>query len=486
MRTLSTLATVMLLGAGLSLAPAVARAGVDVVVGDPKDWPMYNHDSEGTRWNHAETQLRPDNVSGLQVLWTLDTGASIAGTPAVVNDVVYSADLRGVVWAVSRAGEVLWRTQLEVETILGPKVTASPLVTNRTLVIGDLGGDIHGLDVATGAVRWKIEGDAHPATTIFSSGTMVGDLVAIGISSLEELFAIFPGYPCCFFRGAVMLLDPEDGRVVWKTYTISDEELAAGASGSGVWSTPTHDRSTRTVFATTGNNYTEPTTGTSDAFMAFDAATGAIKWVNQRTEGDTWNFRFPVDSEEHPDFDIGDSPQIYKVGGRTVVGAGQKSGFYHAVDALTGEIINEYQASPPGLLGGLFADSAVIKDVVYANGSHWLNPLLGAPPLAGSVTAVKGDASGELWTFDTAFPVMSGVAAAGDVLYFTSIDGNLYAVDARTGAELARVFTGGESSGPSVSRGRVYVGTGIVLQATLANPFADPPPGSLVALGLPE
>src|SRR5262245_7874430 len=75
-------------------------SGVDVVPGDPKDWPMFSHDPAGTRYNHAETRLRPDNVDALQELWRFPTDGSIASTPTVVNDVVYAADSTGAVYAV--------------------------------------------------------------------------------------------------------------------------------------------------------------------------------------------------------------------------------------------------------------------------------------------------------------------------------------------------------------------------------------------------
>jgi len=46
------------------------------------------------------------------------------------------------------------------------------------------------------------------------------------------------------------------------------------------------------------------------------------------------------------------------------------------------------------------------------------------------------------------------------VVYLQSGFGAFYAVDAESGAVLATVATGGESSGPAVSRGQVYLGTG--------------------------
>jgi polyvinyl alcohol dehydrogenase (cytochrome) len=465
--------------------------GVDVVSGDPKDWPMYNHDPQGTRYNSAETVLTPATVGGLGIRWTFPTAGPIAGTPAVVNDHVFVADATGVVYALDRDGHELWQTTLNVGPTFGHvKVTASALVTNRTVIIGDLSGQIHGLDVDTGAEKWSVRPNPHPYAAIWGSATMVGNDVAIGVSSVEEFWAPYlsPDYHPSF-RGSLALLDPATGQVLWQTYTISAAESAAGSSGSPIWSTPTYDRATNTIYATTGNNYSEPTQGTSDAFIAFDAATGAIKWVNQRTHDDTWTFRFGDSSAAHPDFDIGDSPQLYKIGGKTVVSAGQKSGFFHVLDAATGaEVSPPLQVTPiGGTVGGLFADSAYADGVVYANGTDWPAPLGFGPPNRGILSAIAADGSQVLWHFDTPFsPDLSGVAVANGVVYFQSIfNGNFYALDAQTGAVLAQVTTGGQSSGPAVSRGQIYLGIGDTAFPGFL-PFLSLGPGSIVALGLDD
>jgi polyvinyl alcohol dehydrogenase (cytochrome) len=482
--------------------------GVDVVPGDPKDWPMYNHDPQGSRYNSAETRLRPDNVGGLHVLWSDPTVGAVAGTPAVVNGVVYAADSEGWVYAVRSDGHELWRHQVAVaptpDTVLpfqlGLKVSTSLLVTNRTIIFGDLSGTIHGLDVATGAERWSVKPNDHPAASIFGSATMVGNDVAIGISSVEELaVGLNPAYHLSF-RGSLVLLDPADGRVIWQTYTISDADYAAGATGAAIWTTPSYDRASNTIYVGTGNNYGEPETPTSDALMAIDAADGHIKWVNQETLDDTWNFIYPFTDPDNPDnppdFDFGDSPQVYRLGGRLVVGAGQKSGFYHVVDAATGAELNQFQAAPGGNLGGLFADSAVANGVAYANGSDWPNPFGHPfdPPKGGNLTAIRGDGSGQLWRAETPAPNVAGVAVANGVVYFQSKDGSFYALDAATGATLAQVDLGtsggsspffGQTSGPAVSRGRVYVGTGDTL-TSLFIPFLPAGPGAIVALGIDD
>jgi polyvinyl alcohol dehydrogenase (cytochrome) len=449
---------------------------------------MYNHDPAGTRSNSAETQLRPDNVSGLQVLWSYPTAGPIAGTPAVVNDHVYVADASGVVYALDRDGHELWETHLDVgQTFGNVKVTASALVTNRTVIIGDLSGRIHGLDVDSGVEKWTIRPNPHPYAAVWGSATMVGKYVAIGIASDEEFWA--PYLPADYhfsFRGSLVLLDPATGQVLWQTFTISPAESAAGSSGAPIWSTPTYDRGTNTIYVTTGNNYSEPATGTEDAFLAIDAATGAIKWVNQRAADDVWTFRFGDSTTEHPDFDIGDSPQVYQLGGRTVVSAGQKSGFFHVLDAATGQEVNPpIQLAPSGTVGGLFADSAYADGVVFADGTDWPNPLAFQPPNRGILSAVTADGSHELWHFDTLFsPNLSGVAVANGVVYFQSaFDGTLYALDAKTGTVLAHVVTGGQSSGPAISRGQIYLGTG---DAAFPGFIPSLPlgPGSIVAVGL--
>src|SRR5262249_56162414 len=102
-----------------------------------------------------------------------------------------------------------------------------------------------------------------------------------------------------------------------------------------------------TLFVGTGQNYGAPHFGpppvpppdpgtltqTSDALIALDAASGAIKWVNHETPNETWNITFGPPNNN--DLDFPDSPQLSRLGGRLVVAAGQKSGGFHGADAAT-------------------------------------------------------------------------------------------------------------------------------------------------------
>jgi polyvinyl alcohol dehydrogenase (cytochrome) len=438
-------------------------------------WTEYNHDFSGSRTNFLEHTLSKSNVGGLKVKWQYPTAGPVTSTPAVADGILYAGDGSGVMYALTTAGSLVWKVQLQ------SAITASAAIVGPLVVIGDQAGNLYGLRRSDGSTAWTTHPDPHPFAAIYSSAVRIGPFAAIGISSNEEAAAGNPKYPCCTFRGSVLFFDPMTGRTIWQTHTISDADRVAGASGAGVWSTPTFDVLTQTVFVTTGNNYSKPTTGTSDAFMALDVFTGAVKWVNQRIPNDSWNFRYSYTPGSTVDADFGDSPQVYWAGGRRVVGAGSKDGFYHVLDAVTGQLINQVQVEPGGVLGGLFADSAVAGGVVYANGSNWPGsaPSQGLPPTAGDLIAIAGDGSHELWRFTTAQSAdMSGVAVANGVVYFTStFAATLFALDATSGAPLAAVKYGVAFSGPAVADGHVYAGSGINFGPLNV-------PGAITAFGL--
>ena len=103
------------------------------------------------------------------------------------------------------------------------------------------------------------------------------------------------------------------------------------------------------------------------------------------------------------------------------------------------------------------------------------------------VASVGGPPPKPVYT-DVGDPVASGIAVANGVVYFTTVaSGKLVALDASTGAVLKEIDLGPVWSGPSVSRGRLYAGTG----NTLFSPsdreafFPKKYTGVLYSFGLP-
>lgn len=434
---------------------------------DAGDWPMYNHDVRGTRFNAAEHELNPNTVPSLKIKWVFSTSGDVYGTPAVVWQHVYAGDTAANFYALTDQGNLIWSTKVNAP------VTASALVTDRMVFFGDQAGYIYGLDRRTGAIRWSVRPNPHPYAAIYGSAIWANGHIIMGISSNEESIEGTPS--CCSFRGSVVSLNPDDGSIDWQTYLITEEERSKGASGASVWSTPTYDDRLDRIYVTTGNNYSAPATRTGDAFVALDARTGNIVWTHQTVHGDIDNI----------DADFGDSAQVYRLrDGRTVIGAGEKvTGTYYVLDAEDGRLIHQFQAVPSCPHSeGLFADSALAYGLAFVNGVNCKIPA--NPPLVpptGVVAALDGDGSGERWEFTSPDgPVLSGIAAANGVIYFTAsgLNSTLYALNAQTGNVLAAITISGGISGPSVSHGQIYVGTGALFASGV------PTPTGIVALGL--
>jgi polyvinyl alcohol dehydrogenase (cytochrome) len=334
-----------------------------------------------------------------------------------------------------------------------------------------------------------------------------GNTVYVGVASLEELVAADPSYLCCTFRGSVVALDATTGAIKWKAHTTPDNGGAAGGyAGAGVWgSTPVVDTQRGLVYVTSGNNYAVPATvatcvagggGLScndpanrfDSIIALDLNTGAIRWSTFAEAYDAWNLACiglfgPPDNcptPAGPDYDFGSGPNLFTLRGgspdRDIVGAGQKSGIYWALNPDNGQVLWSTQVGPGGETGGIQWGSAVDGTRVYvaiAN-SRFQEHLPGLPGHFGGSFGALDAATGQiLWQTPEAIgaplcpacPPLSGPIApltvANDVVYGGTLTGFFRALDAATGAVLWSYPAGGSvGGGAAVARGMVYWGSG--------------------------
>ena len=78
----------------------------------------------------------------------------------------------------------------------------------------------------------------------------------------------------------------------------------------------------------------------------------------------------------------------------------------------------------------------------------------------GNLYALDSKTGKEKWRFETGDVVFSSPSVVGGVVYFGSVDNNLYALDSKTGKEKWRFETGSYVySSPSVVGGVVYFGS---------------------------
>ena len=124
---------------------------------------------------------------------------------------------------------------------------------------------------------------------------------------------------------------------------------------------------------TTGDNYSDPPTDTSDAILAFDAESGELVWSRQTTTEDAYNLacvrteRANCPQANGPDYDFGSSAVLTDLPGgkRALIGA-QKSGMVTAVDPdRSGEIIWQRNVGCGGKLGGVEWGVATDESTVY-------------------------------------------------------------------------------------------------------------------------
>jgi len=261
-------------------------------------------------------------------------------------------------------------------------VTLARVGTTNIAFFGDGKANVYGVDAATGKQLWKTKADAFPVAGITSSPVFHNGRIYIGIRSGEEASGADPKYECCRFRGSVVALDALTGKQVWKTYLVDEPKRTtrnkAGAqlwapSGVSVWSTPAIDERRNALYVTTGNNYTDPTTRLSDAFVAMDLNSGKILWSRQMTPKDAYTAACRLPDKTNcaesngPDFDFGASPILVTfAGGKRALIAGQKSGVVYAVDPDNqGEVLWQTRVGKGGTMGGVQWGSAADQSNVY-------------------------------------------------------------------------------------------------------------------------
>ena len=174
-----------------------------------------------------------------------------------------------------------------------------------------------------------------------------------------------------------------------------------GPAGGAIWSAPTIDVKRGAVYVGTGNSYTDVETAHSDAIMAFDLATGKVRWTNQATAKDNFlvGCRNPgvgnCPDQGGPDHDFGSSPVLRTLpNGKQVILGGQKSGVMWAFDPdNNGKALWQVKIGNGGALGGIEWGFAADTENVYVP----MADVSGASRKPG-ITALKIATGEQIWT----------------------------------------------------------------------------------------
>jgi polyvinyl alcohol dehydrogenase (cytochrome) len=511
----------VLLGLGLG----VAAQGHDDNL-SRAEWREAGHDFGNSRSQPAEFVITPRNVHALAVKWIFTTGGDVSATPTVSGDAVFFPDGAGNLFAVNKnTGQLIWSHKIsDYNAFAGSISRTSPAIHDDEVIVGDIetkipsrnGANIIAVDRRTGALRWITRVENHISAQITGSPVIFGDTIYVGVSSAEESFALAgAAYPCCSFRGSVVALDARNGKILWKTYTIPDNGAQPGGySGGAVWQPPAIDPVRGQLYVGTGNNYSAPASVMQcqaqaianhnpdpdcaapddhfDAALALDLADGHIRWSKRLQEYDVWTVsciisipgELPCPSPAGRDYDLGGSgPNLlhdfgFVLGEFGLVGFGQKSGIYWALNPQNGDIRWRTQVGPGGGTGGIQWGTATDGGRIYAaiSNSDQMPYMLvpsGAEITWGAWSALDVFTGRLIW--QTADPTIgafdpASVSVANGVMYAGSQSGSMYALDAATGKILWSFASGGTVlDGPAIVDGVVYWGSGYSNPGTTNN-----------------
>jgi polyvinyl alcohol dehydrogenase (cytochrome) len=469
-------------------------------------WNGWSPDLTNTRFQPA-SGIRPEDVPKLKLRWafgipnaTITNGAvsAVAGRVffGAPNSTVYSLD--------AKTGCIYWtyKSNAAVRSALTIGNTAKS--SRYAAFFGDGLAYVYAVDAANGSLLWKTKVEDFPGSRITGTPKLYGERLYVPISIIEEGLAIDPKYECCRSRPSVVALNASTGKEIWRRHMIEGELKRTGKNrigtqlwgpaGASIWSSLTIDAEKNVLYVGTGNNFSNPTTNTSDAVIALRMDNGELLWSRQITAGDAYNVACvrpdTTNCPDHPgpDYDFGSSPILVKLpNGKRALLAGQKSGVMTALDPdNNGEILWQTRVGKGGLLGGIQWGSAVERDRVYVPLSDiaWLGERLLDPSKGGGLFALSATTGEKLWVTPApscqgrknCSPAQSAAAAAMPGVVFTgSVDGHVRGYSTRNGTiiwdfDTARDYQtvnkvparGGsmDGPGPAIAGGALYIPSG--------------------------
>ncbi|GAC1430404.1 MAG: hypothetical protein NVSMB54_23780 [Ktedonobacteraceae bacterium] len=421
-----------------TVLPAVPTAG--------SDWTMYLHDPERTSAT-KETILSPENASQLKKLWSFNTGDIVAASAAVVKGVVYIGSWNGYEYALDEmTGRQLWRTFLGTTTArpdCNPTqvgITSSASVENGTVYVG--GGDAYwyALDAKTGNVLWKVfTGDNSAAGGHYnwSSPLLYNGYAYIGIASEGD---------CPLVPGQLLKVSLTTHTIVQTLNLVADGQI-----GGGIWTSPSVDSTTNTIFISSGTatSYQEHL---AQAVFSLDATTMQIKSV--------WTL--PA-AAAIGDSDFDTTPILFtNANGKPLVASVNKNGTLYAFNRnniAAGPVWTQNVAVPgmcPRCENSTVSSNALGQGTLYVAAGV---TALKSQYVRGSVGALDPTTGKYLWHYRAAGPVLGSLVYTNGLI-ICAAGHYLEVLDATTGAALYTYRTKDVVySTPVVSHGQIFMGS---------------------------
>ncbi|HUK15114.1 MAG TPA: pyrroloquinoline quinone-dependent dehydrogenase, partial [Bryobacteraceae bacterium] len=350
---------IAILGAATLLAAASPHAG---------DWPVYGHDSGGTKYSPL-SQINRRNVQRLEVAWTFHTGdmydphgrggkmSAFECTPLFVGGVLYVTTPFGRLLALDPdTGAEKWAfdPKSDIKAGFGDFANrgAAAWVDSKTkqrrLFVATIDARLFAIDAATGKAcdNFGVGGlvDLHKGLRNpphykaeyeeTSPPAVIGDLVIVGSGVADNNYVDAAS-------GEVRAFDARTGKLVWKWDPMPGQRTGA----ANTWSIISTDPERKLVFLPTTSASPDYYGGErpgndlyADSLVALHAETGKMAWYFQTVHHDLW------------DYDIAPQPTLFTIqrNGKTIpaIAVGSKTGNLFLLNRETGKPIFGVEERP--------------------------------------------------------------------------------------------------------------------------------------------
>ncbi len=483
------------------------------------EWPTYNGDYSGKRFSTLQ-QIDSSNVGLLSMAWAFQTnvsGSGLKSTPLLVDGILYFSEPDDV-WAIDA------RTARQVWHYHNP--------ANEGLHIGQRGVGMYKgwlyfltpdahllcLNAKNGEVVWNIVlADVKLGYWATMAPLVIRDHVLVGVSGdFNDL------------HGFIDSIDPETGKIQWQwnslpqpgepgseTWPAKGDAIRHG--GGMAWLTGTYDPELNLVYWGTGNP--NPVLDGSSR-LGDDLYTCTIVALNPDTGKLVWHFQ-PSPHDVH-DWDAVQTPVVVDADfhGRAskLLLQASRNGYYFVLDRRNGEALLSVpyaeinwssgvnaKGQPIGKVEKYPSRAGTLVEPDALGVTNWMAPSFSPmngllyvdthrsfsmyydyatdkpEGFAGRDLTIWSDSSLKALEYETGktrweHPLGQGedwsgvLSTAGQVVFTGDTQGNMLALDAKSGATLWHAFGGSAMQGPPITYeldGRQYVvmGSGGVLYA---------------------
>jgi len=465
---------------GTTTTTAVSGTTPPEVAQYAKDWPLPGKDYNNSRAT-TDSSINSTNVNTLGPAWVFNVPSgqgsfgSISTTPIIQGNNVYIQDIGNNTMMLDLAtGQQKWQTVYNIANE-GPNgasaaygkvfVSASPY-------------EVVALDATSGKELWRTK--LIDIANDPSQGVNGIDIQTLPYDGLVYVSTV-PGNAGVFYAGGGMgviyALDQNTGKIVWSFNTIKDTSLWGHPeinSGGGAWYPPSIDTKTGMLFIGTGNPGPFPgqqkggsitqdwPNGTSRpgdnlytcSLLAFDHASGTLKWYNQ------------VRPHDINDYDLEVPPILanatYAGVQQDVVITAGKMGYVYMMNRQTGNLIwsipvgthtnDLLSAFPtnaqipvlPSSIGGVETPMSYADGVVYvlANNSPseikngLSTPVFSLNQSTADLLAIDINYGRILWDVPLPSGGFGGTTVVNDLVFTETQDGTMYAFKRDAGTQV--------------------------------------------------